>query len=105
MSDSLRALLDSSPLGAGNAPYVESLYEQFLADPSSVEPAWREYFQSLGGSNDAAHGPIREALAERASRPTSAAATSAAAPAGTGNASAKQASVARLVQVYANRGH
>ena len=37
MSDSLRALLDSSPLGAGNAPYVESLYEQFLADPSSVE--------------------------------------------------------------------
>jgi 2-oxoglutarate dehydrogenase E1 component len=106
MSDSLRALLDSSPLGAGNAPYVESLYEQFLADPSSVEPAWREYFRSLGGTNDAAHGPIREALAERASRPAIAAAsTSAAAPAATDNVSAKQASVARLVQVYANRGH
>jgi 2-oxoglutarate dehydrogenase E1 component len=106
MSDSLRALLDSSPLGAGNAPYVESLYEQFLADPSSVEPAWREYFRSLGGSNDAAHGPIREALAERASRPTIAAAsTNVAAPAATDNVSAKQASVARLVQVYANRGH
>ncbi len=105
MSDSLRALLDSSPLGAGNAPYVESLYEQFLADPSSVEPAWREYFRSLGGTNDAAHGPIREALAERASRPAVAAATSSAAPAATGGVSAKQASVARLVQVYANRGH
>ena len=106
MSDSLRALLDSSPLGAGNAPYVESLYEQFLADASSVEPAWREYFRSLGGTNDAAHGPIREALAERASRPAIAAAsTSAAAPAATDNVSAKQASVARLVQVYANRGH
>jgi 2-oxoglutarate dehydrogenase E1 component len=106
MSDSLRALLDSSPLGAGNAPYVESLYEQFLADPNSVEPAWREYFRSLGGSNDAAHGPIREALAERASRPTlTAASTSVAAPAAADNVSAKQASVARLVQVYANRGH
>jgi 2-oxoglutarate dehydrogenase E1 component len=105
MSDSLRALLDSSPLGAGNAPYVESLYEQFLADPESVEPAWRDYFRSLGGTNDAAHGPIREALADRASRPSVAATPSAAAPVATDNVSAKQASVARLVQVYANRGH
>ena len=47
MSDSLRALLDSMPLAAGNAAYVESLYEQFLADPGSVEPKWREYFASL----------------------------------------------------------
>jgi 2-oxoglutarate dehydrogenase E1 component len=106
MSDSLRALLDSSPLAAGNAPYVESLYEQFLADPESVEPAWRDYFRSLGGTNDAAHGPIREALAERASRPSVPASTSAASPpVATDNVSAKQASVARLVQVYANRGH
>ncbi len=106
MSDSLRALLDSSPLAAGNAPYVESLYEQYLADPSSVEAAWRDYFRSLGGTDDAAHGPIREALAERASRPAVAAASSTAAPAApTGDVSAKQASVARLVQVYANRGH
>src|ERR1700754_3203437 len=105
MSDSLRALLDSSPLGAGNAPYVESLYEQFLADPNSVEPAWREYFRSLGGTNDAAHGPIREALAERASRPTVAATTSPAVSEASSGVSAKQAAVARLVQVYANRGH
>src|SRR5688572_28897585 len=105
MSDSLRALLDSSPLGAGNTPYVESLYEQFLADPESVEPAWRDYFRSLGGINDAAHGPIREALAERASRPSSAATPSTAAPAGTDNVSAKQASVARLVQMTAIRVH
>ena len=47
MSDSLRALLDSTPLGAGNAPYIESLYEQFLADPASVEPKWRDYFGGL----------------------------------------------------------
>ncbi len=105
MSDSLRALLDSSPLAAGNAPYVESLYEQFLADPGSVEPAWREYFKSLGGGNDAAHGPIREALAQRASRPAIASAASVPGTAAAGNASAKQAAVARLVQVYANRGH
>ena len=70
MSDSLRALLDSTPLGAGNAPYIESLYEQFLADPASVEPKWRDYFAGLaakaGGASDVAHGPIRDALAKRA---------------------------------------
>ena len=68
MSDSLRALLDSTPLGAGNAPYIESLYEQFLADPNSVEAKWREYFGRLvnGARNETAHGPIREALAKRA---------------------------------------
>ncbi|MBM0105402.1 2-oxoglutarate dehydrogenase E1 component [Steroidobacter sp. S1-65] len=106
MSDSLRALLDSTPLGAGNAPYIESLYEQFLADPASVEPKWRDYFAGLGkgGAADVAHGPIRDALAKRA---YSIGAPAAAAPAGavSNDAAAKQGAVSRLVQVYANRGH
>ncbi len=107
MSDSLRALLDSTPLGAGNAPYIESLYEQFLADPASVEPKWRDYFAGLGkagGTTDVAHGPIRDALAKRA---YSIGAPAAAAPASSGSdaAAVKQAAVARLVQVYSNRGH
>ena len=108
MSDSLRALLDSTPLGAGNAPYIESLYEQFLADPSSVEPKWRDYFAGLGkasgATSDVAHGPIRDALAKRA---YSIGAPAAAAPAGamSSDAAAKQGAVSRLVQVYSNRGH
>jgi 2-oxoglutarate dehydrogenase E1 component len=105
MSDSLRALLDSTPLGAGNAPYIESLYEQFLADPTSVEPKWREYFSALkgGAREDQAHGPIRDALARRAytSRTNGGGAPASAA----GNDSAKQGAVSRLVQVYSNRGH
>jgi 2-oxoglutarate dehydrogenase E1 component len=104
MSDSLRALLDSTPLAAGNAAYVESLYEQFLADPASVEPKWREYFNTLGAhAGDTAHGPIREALAKRAQSPRVLTAAPAAVAAGSGDA--KQAAVARLVQVYSNRGH
>jgi 2-oxoglutarate dehydrogenase E1 component len=105
MSDSLRALLDSTPLGAGNAPYIESLYEQFLTDPNSVESKWRDYFSQLakGSRNETAHGPIREALAKRARE------TRTSAPAATvstsSDASAKQGAVSRLVQVYANRGH
>ena len=105
MSDSLRALLDSTPLGAGNAPYIESLYEQFLADPGSLEPKWRDYFNSLtgGARNEIAHGPVREALAQRArEQRTAAPARASATPT---DASAKQGAVSRLVQVYANRGH
>ena len=75
MSTSRRALLDSTPLntilGAGNEAYLESLYEQFLADPSSVELRWRDYFATLAHessrtSADVAHGPIREAIEKRA---------------------------------------
>ena len=49
MAPSLRELLASTPLSGGNAPFVEALYEQFLADPQSVDPKWREYFQKLQG--------------------------------------------------------
>ncbi|WP_129648860.1 2-oxoglutarate dehydrogenase E1 component [Peristeroidobacter agariperforans] len=107
MSDSLRALLDSTPLGAGNAPYIESLYEQFLADPASVEPKWRDYFAGLGkpgAASDVAHGPIRDALAKRAYT-IGAPAAAAAATSVSSDAAAKQGAVSRLVQVYSNRGH
>jgi 2-oxoglutarate dehydrogenase E1 component len=109
MSDSLRALLDSTPLGAGNAPYIESLYEQFLADPASVEAKWRDYFAALGkagGATDVAHGPIRDALAKRAhSLGMAIGAPAASAPGLSNDAAAKQGAVSRLVQVYSNRGH
>ncbi|GFE84131.1 2-oxoglutarate dehydrogenase subunit E1 [Steroidobacter agaridevorans] len=107
MSDSLRALLDSTPLGAGNAPYIESLYEQFLADPASVEPKWRDYFAGLGkgGASDVAHGPIRDALAKRAYSIGAPAAAAPATASVSSDAAAKQGAVSRLVQVYSNRGH
>ena len=34
-------------LFSGNAEYIESLYEQFLADPASVSEHWQGYFQNL----------------------------------------------------------
>ena len=107
MSDSPRALLDSSPIAVGNAAYVESLYEQFLAEPSSVAPEWQAYFRSLeGGSSDQAHGPIRTELARRAYDSRALAAPSRPSPAAQGGGdSAKQGAVSRLIQVYANRGH
>jgi 2-oxoglutarate dehydrogenase E1 component len=105
MSDSLRALLESSPLAAGNAAYLESLYEQFLVDPDSVSPEWRDYFSRIAGNApDTAHGPIREALAQRAYAPPPSV-SGVAIGAVASSDSAKQGAVSRLIQVYANRGH
>ena len=39
-------------LFSGNADYIESLYEQFLADPASVSEHWQDYFQNLDISGD-----------------------------------------------------
>src|SRR5262245_1194425 len=109
MATSLRELLASTPLSGGNAPYVEALYEQFLADPQSVEPNWRDYFQKIrqaakdGGQPEQIHSAILHGIAQRATRPRVAAAPAGAAP--SSDAAAKQGAVSRLVQIYSNRGH
>jgi len=43
----MRQFLDNSYLFGGNAPFVEELYEQYLADPASVPGEWRAYFDKL----------------------------------------------------------
>src|SRR5580658_5613685 len=105
MSQSLADQLATTALSGGNAGFIEDLYEQFLRDPSSLDPAWVNYFKGLQGSGvEIAHGPIRERLLARAQKPAAAAASPAPGTPSDG-ASAKQAAVSRLIQVYANRGH
>lgn len=104
MAPSLGELLASTPLSGGNAPYVEALYEQFLADPQSVDPKWRDYFSKLrdGSSAEQIHSAVIAGVAQRATKPRMAAG---AAPSLTSDGAAKQGAVSRLVQIYANRGH
>jgi 2-oxoglutarate dehydrogenase E1 component len=104
MATSLSELLASTPLSAGNAPFVEALYEQFLSDPQSVEPKWREYFQKVrdGAAAEQIHSTVLAGIAARATRPRMAAASGSSL---TADAAAKQGAVSRLVQIYANRGH
>ncbi len=100
------ALLSSTPLAAGNAPYVEAMYERFLADPASVDPRWRDYFTGMGGlGTDVAHGPLIEDLARRALTTRAPAAGGGTASAVGVTGAAKQGAVSRLIQIYANRGH
>src|SRR5215510_11395041 len=104
MAPSLSELLASTPLSGGNAPYVEALYEQFLADPSSVDPKWREYFQKVrdGAAAEQIHSTVLAGIAARATKPRMLAGSG---PSLTADAAAKQGAVSRLVQIYANRGH
>jgi 2-oxoglutarate dehydrogenase E1 component len=77
MSDSgtvYTAYQGNSYLFGGNAPYVEEMYENYLANPGSVPDTWREYFDALqhvpasDGSNakDVPHQPVVNAFAQRA---------------------------------------
>ncbi len=71
MSEQLQQQYRTSFLSGGNAPYIESYYEQYLKDPDSVPPAWRAYFQQLNQgeqikTRDVAHTPIRESFAHHA---------------------------------------
>ena len=104
MSQSLAEQLATTALSGGNADFIEDLYEQFLRDPSGVDPTWAAYFKRLqgGASGEVAHTPIRERLSARLTLPP---ARSGPQSAESGGASAKQGAVSRLIQVYANRGH
>lgn len=64
----------TSYLFAGNAPYVEQMYEDYLKHPQLVPENWRNWFNALqhvpaaDGSNrhDVAHSPIISSYLERA---------------------------------------
>ncbi|BBD79295.1 2-oxoglutarate dehydrogenase E1 component [Aerosticca soli] len=97
----IREFSASSQLAGDNADYIESLYESWLADPSSVADAWASYFQTLKGreAGDTAHSAViaRIEAAQRQRRV-------AAAPLDDAHAR-KQAGVLRLLTAYRSRGH
>ena len=42
-----KKLFEDSLLFGSNAPFLEEIYEEYLRNPVSVTPAWREYFDSV----------------------------------------------------------
>ncbi len=69
----LKESLANSYLFGGNAPFIEDLYEKYLANPQSIPEEWRDYFdrmQDLPGAidKDVAHAPVVESFVQRAKR-------------------------------------
>jgi len=62
MAPSLSEWNASTPLSAGNAPYVEALYQAYLRDPQGVSGEWRAASRrSFRSSWPSRHGRLRRA--------------------------------------------
>lgn len=89
--------LTNSYLFGGNAPFVEEIYEAYLANPASVDEQWRAYFDALqnmpGNTRDVAHAPVVASFAQMAKQ-------SKFAVAATGVADKRQVGVLQMINAY-----
>ncbi|EYC51234.1 2-oxoglutarate dehydrogenase [Hylemonella gracilis str. Niagara R] len=100
---------DNTYLFGGNAPYVEEMYENYLANPGSVPDNWRDYFDALqhvpavDGSNtrDVPHLPVINAFAERAKQGVTQVVMATGADSEMGR---KRTAVQQLIAAYRNVG-
>ncbi|MDD2948902.1 MAG: 2-oxoglutarate dehydrogenase E1 component, partial [Rugosibacter sp.] len=98
----MKQMLSNSYLFGANTPYIEELYDAYLANPASVDPVWRDYFDKLsilpGAGNytgpDVAHYPVIASFAQRAKEGTLQS------PARATSADGKQVKVLQLINAY-----
>ena len=67
----MQEMFGTSYLFGSNAPFIEELYDAYLADPASVDGTWRQYFDALqrsGDGPDVSHEQVRTKFAEMARR-------------------------------------
>ena len=72
MNTRLKRQYESSPLHGANAPYVEALYEAYLADPAATPEPWRGYFRALSGSGsggEVSHARLQSEIKRRLATP------------------------------------
>jgi 2-oxoglutarate dehydrogenase E1 component len=100
-----QAILPVSPVYAGNAEFIEDLYERYLTQPSSVSEEWRHLFATFKGADS----PMRAAIADQVRRLFDD--RSQGAHSGRNGRSdsqatvAKQIAVMRLIQAHRGLGH
>ncbi|MCC6710610.1 MAG: 2-oxoglutarate dehydrogenase E1 component [Gammaproteobacteria bacterium] len=96
-----------SCLFSANAPFLEELYETYLADPSKVSDDWRAYFDTLQDDHseerrDIRHSEVRNRMLAVAAAPKGAPVTVVRDDA---QNAAKQVAVLQLINAYRFRGH
>jgi len=105
MSVLLELLKSSSAFSGGNAAFLESLYEQYLVDPSSIPKDWRVKFDQLPGdqASEKPHTAVqRRFLQLIQDKPTRHLTDKECLPP---IAAEQQAAVLRLINGYRFRGH
>lgn len=99
MSSNFQKERATSHLSGGSMAYVDSLYEDYIADPQSVPEEWQDFFSSLPEvnhqNNEISHKAIRQYFLENANNKKVQIASS----------DLKQAEVAHLINAYRTYGH
>ncbi|WP_028535447.1 2-oxoglutarate dehydrogenase E1 component [Paludibacterium yongneupense] len=98
----MQAMYSHSYLFGGNAPFIEELYEQYLADPATVTDEWRHYFDRLAqapgaAERDVPHLPIQESFIQLAKKPSPGQRTS---PAAEFSSMQKQVGALKLIAAH-----
>ncbi|TDR82692.1 2-oxoglutarate dehydrogenase E1 component [Paludibacterium purpuratum] len=98
----MQSMYSHSYLFGGNAPFIEELYEQYLADPNAIDEQWRAYFDKLAqapgaSERDVPHLPIQESFIQLAKQPSAARGKSAVAE---WESMQKQVGVLKLISAY-----
>ncbi|OLF37494.1 2-oxoglutarate dehydrogenase E1 component [Psychrobacter sp. Cmf 22.2] len=101
--------VEHTELAADNALYIESLYEQFLSDPDSVDTDWQDYFKQYQSPNDAKHNDIKDQFLLLARNQTAnkigPASDNSTTSTSEDCADPKQMGVQQLISAYRRRGH
>ena len=101
MSSPLEKLRASSTLFGSNAPFIEGLYESWLADTDSVSAQWQQFFSTLQDSDqerpDTNHTEVVKRFRSMAQKPP-------ACP-DSPELDHKQTGVLKLINAYRVRGH
>ena len=99
MTISMKELWESSHTSAGHSAYLESLYETYITDSSSLSNEWIDFFKNLPhhstSNGEISHQNIVKEF-KNISRKNTVSKTS---------VDARQGKVIRLIQSYRNRGH
>ena len=100
-ADYLQQMQASSALSGANAAYIETLYEQYLQEPTSIPLEWQHYFATLKVNADAevSHAAIRQRFLELGKQKPRVAFS------GTVAVEHKQSAVIDLIHAYRRLGH
>ena len=101
--NNMETFWSTSHAAGAQSSYLESLYESYLENPSSVPDDWKIYFESLpsinGAQKDVSHKEVIERFKEdEINPPIQSAPTNI-------ETNSKQVRVIQLIQAYRNRGH
>ncbi|PKM16256.1 MAG: 2-oxoglutarate dehydrogenase E1 component [Gammaproteobacteria bacterium HGW-Gammaproteobacteria-2] len=101
MQSLIKQFAQTSFISGSNASFVEDLYEDYLADPGSVGPKWKAYFDGLQGreAGDVPHSAVMAGIQRAAAD----AARGFDCPDAT--VSRKQGGALKLITAYRSRGH